>query len=77
MAIEGVAGEDDDIGVDIASCTEHAGEPGGPVPTMQSRGVIMIEVQVGTMNDHDIAGRGGSGWRHGMPKIAAYSTLAN
>ena len=65
VAIEGVAGQHDDVRPGAAGCGQDPGEAGRPVAAVQPGGVVVIEVQIGTVNDHDIAGGRGSGMRHG------------
>jgi hypothetical protein len=60
MAIEGIAGEHNDVGADAARSAQHAGQSGRAVTAMQPRSIVMIHVQVGAMDHHDVAGR-----RHG------------
>ena len=63
MAIEGVARKHHHIRAGRAGRGEDAGEPGSAITSMQPGGVVMIYVQIGTVNDHDVPGR--CGMRHG------------
>ena len=65
MAIERVARKHDDVGTGAARRVEHAGETGRTVAAMQPRGIVVVHVQVGAVNDHDIPGRRGHCERHG------------
>jgi hypothetical protein len=56
VAIEGVAGEHHSVGTEMARGLKHAGEPGGAVAAMQPRGVVVIEVEIGAMDDREVAG---------------------
>jgi hypothetical protein len=60
VAIEGIASEHYDVRVGSPGRVEHAGKPRRAIATMQACSVVMINMQVRTMNDHDVAGR-----RHG------------
>ena len=66
VAVEGIAGEDDDVGARAAGRRQDPDETGGAVAAVQPRGVVVIEVQIGAVNDHDIAGRRGNGIGHGI-----------
>ena len=66
MAIEGVAGQHHDVRADVTGRGQDPGEAGGAVPAMQPRGVVVIQVQIGAVNDHDIAGRCENGSGHGV-----------
>ncbi len=63
MAVEGVAGQHHDVRAGRAGGAQDAGEPGGAITPMQPGSIVMIYVQVGAVNDHDIPGR--RGVRHG------------
>jgi hypothetical protein len=65
VAIEGVAGEHDDVGGGAARRAQDAGEPRRSVAAMQPRGVVVIDVQIGAVDDHEIAGRRGHCSGHG------------
>jgi hypothetical protein len=54
MALERVANEQDDIGVRVARRREDARESGGAIAAMEPRIVIVVDVNVGGMNDDDI-----------------------
>ena len=56
MAVEGIAGEQHHVGCKIARRSEHAAEPRGAVAAVQPRGIVVIDVQVGAVNDDDVAG---------------------
>ena len=56
MAVESIAGEQHHVGCKSARRIEHAAEPRGAVAAVQPRGIIVIDVQVGAMNDDDVAG---------------------
>ena len=56
MAVESIAGEQHHVGCKIARRSEHAAETRGAVAAMEARGVIVVDVQVGAMNDDDVAG---------------------
>jgi hypothetical protein len=64
MAIEGVAGQHHDVRAGRAGGAQDAGEPGGPIAPVQACGIVVIDVQVGAVNDHDVLG-GGAGMGHG------------
>ena len=66
VAVEGVAGEDDDVGARAAGRGQDPDETGSAVAAVQPRGVVVIEVQIGAVNDHDIAGRRRNGIGHGI-----------
>ena len=55
VAVEGVAGEQHDVGADIAGGPQHAGEPGGAVTAVEPRGIVVIDVEIGAVNDDDVA----------------------
>ena len=55
MAIEGIAGEQHHIG-GRARGSEHAGQARRAVAAMQPRRIVVIDMQVRTVNDDDIAG---------------------
>ena len=57
MAIESIAGEHDNVGCRGAGSGQHAGQPGRAVTPMQPCSIVMIHVQVGAMDQDDIAGR--------------------
>ena len=38
-------------------CRENGGESGGAVPSMQARGILVVDMHVGAMDDHDIPRR--------------------
>ena len=64
MAIEGVAGQHHHVRAGRARRAQDAGEPGGTITPMQPCSIVMIYVQVGAVNDHDVLGEG-AGMRHG------------
>ena len=51
MAVEGVAGEQHDVGADAARRIEHAGETTGAVAAMELRGIDVIHMDVGCVYD--------------------------
>ena len=51
MTVEGVAGEQHDVGADAARRVEHASKPRGPVAAMDFRGVDVIHMDVGAVYD--------------------------
>jgi hypothetical protein len=63
MAIEGVAGQHHRVRAGRARRAQDAGEAGGAITPMQPRSIVMIYVEVGAVNDHDIPGW--RGVRHG------------
>jgi len=63
MAIEGVAGQHHRVRAGGPRRAQDAGEPGGAITPMQPCSVVMIYVQVGAVNDHDVPGW--RGVRHG------------
>src|SRR6516225_9047537 len=52
MAIEGVAGQHHDVRAGRAGGAQDAGEPGGPITPVQACGIVVIDVQVGAVNDY-------------------------
>ena len=54
VAVEGVAGEQHDVGADAARRIEHAGETSGAVAAMDFRGVDVIHMDVGRVYDDDV-----------------------
>ena len=54
-----------DVRAGAARRAQDAGEPGRAVAAMQPRRVVMIDVQIGAVNDHDVPGRRGQYMRHG------------
>ena len=55
VAVEGVAGEQHDVGADVAGRPQYAGEPGGAVAAMEPRGIVVVDVEIGAVNDDDVA----------------------
>jgi hypothetical protein len=55
VAVEGVAGEQHDVGTDVAGGPQHAGEPRGAVAAMEPRRIVVVDVEIGTVNDDDVA----------------------
>ena len=66
VAIEGVTGQHHDVRIRVTGRGQDTGEAGGAVAAVQPRGVVVIQVQIGAVNDHDIAGRRGNGIGHGV-----------
>jgi hypothetical protein len=62
MTIESVAGKHHDVRACGAGRTQHAGKPSRAVASMQPCSVVMIHMQVGAVNDHDVPC-----WQHGRP----------
>ena len=57
MTVEGVAGEQHDVGADAARGVEHASEPRGPVAAMDFRGVDVVHMDVGRVYDDNLFAR--------------------
>ena len=55
VAVEGVAGEQHDVGTDVAGGAQYAREPRGAVAAMEPRGIIVVDVEIGAVNDDDVA----------------------
>src|SRR5215831_6737234 len=54
VTIEGIAREHQNLRRRIARRLEDARKSGCPIAAMQSCSVIMVHVQVGAVNDHDV-----------------------
>ncbi len=55
VRIEGISGKQDDVGCRIHRRGHYGGEAGGAVAAMQPRGIVVIEVQIGAVNHHEVA----------------------
>ena len=66
VAIEGVAGQHHDVRAGVTGSGQDPGEAGRAVAAVQPGGVVVIQVQIGAVNDHDIAGRRRNGMGHGV-----------
>jgi hypothetical protein len=66
VAIEGVARQHHDVRAGVTGRGQDTGEAGGAVAAVQPRGVVVIQVQIGAVDDHDIAGRRRNGIGHGV-----------
>jgi hypothetical protein len=62
VAIEGIARKHHDVRTGAAGGTQHARKPCRAVASMQPCSVVMIHMQVGAVNDHDV-----TCWQHGRP----------
>ena len=54
MIVERVAGQDHDIGAEIARRLQHAAQPGRAVAAMHRRDAVVIDMQVGGMDEEDV-----------------------
>jgi hypothetical protein len=54
VAIECVAGKHHDVGGEAASGIQNGGETGRAVTAMQPRRIIVIQVQIGAVNDNNV-----------------------
>ena len=57
VVVERVAGEQDDVGAGGAGDGEHGGEAGGAVVVLGGRGALVIDVQVGAVDDGHLVQR--------------------
>ena len=57
IIVERIAGEQHDIGADRARGGQDAGKPRRAVAAVEARGVVVIDVQIGAVDDDDIARR--------------------
>ena len=55
VAVECIAGEDHDVGRHAARRIQHASQSRNAVAAVQPRRIIVIDVQVRTVNDNDVA----------------------
>ena len=60
MAVERIAGEEDQIGGEPAGGRDDAGEPGGRVPLARTRRILVVNMHVRTVHDDNIPCRAGT-----------------
>jgi len=53
MVVEGVAGQDHDSGAELARGVENAAQPGRAVAAMHRRDAVVIDVEIGGMDEED------------------------
>ena len=58
MIVECVAGQDHDIGANLPRHIEDAAQPGRAVAAMHRRDAVVVDVQVGGMDEENIAAGG-------------------
>ena len=56
VAVERIARQHHHVRPRIAGSVEHARNPRRPVAPMQASGVVMVQMQIGTMDDDDVFG---------------------
>jgi hypothetical protein len=56
VAVERIAREHHHIRRRIAGGVEHTGKTRRPVAAMQAGGVVMVQMQIGTMDDDEVFG---------------------
>ncbi len=54
MVVERIAGQDHDIGAEIPRHIEDAAQPGRAVAAMHRRDAVVIDMQVGGMDEEDV-----------------------
>ena len=54
MVVEGVAGQDHDIGAEIARLLQHAAQPGRAVAAMHRSDAVVIDMEIGGMDEEDV-----------------------
>ncbi len=64
VVVERVAGEQHDIGLAVACAGQHGGQAGGAVAVMGVGDAVVIDMQVGTVDQDDVHG-GRLMWGHG------------
>ena len=54
MIVEGVAGQDHDVGAEIPRRLEDAAQPGRAVAAMHRRDAVVIDMQIGGMDEENV-----------------------